>query len=284
MKVIKGLVLLCFLGVSISACFDPPIFNDEPEITYNKIQFKETPDVGDFDTLILYIDFKDGNGDLGLNDNYLDEPFNDAYYYLYNPISPGDPLDTVRVITEIIDGYIVLDKQTGATGKLITDRTKSEPGYNSLPIYDPNSCLNYSFSQILIPESDNAIDDTYNIIDTLEDQFDNRYFLIEEALLYKKNIYHNNIYVKYEVFENGEWKEFDWFAEFCIDFNGRFPVLTNQEGPLEGTIRYAMPNSSFLALFSVKTLRLKVSIRDRALNLSEEVTTPQFTLDGIKVN
>jgi hypothetical protein len=78
--------------------------------------------------------------------------------------------------------------------------------------------------------------------------------------------------------------EFDWFEEFCIDFNGRFPVLTNQEGPLEGTIRYAMPNSSFLALFSVKTLRLKVSIRDRALNLSEEVTTPQFTLDGIKVN
>jgi len=284
MKVIKGLILFCFLGISISACFDPPIFNDGPEISYNKIQFKETPAVGDFDTLILYIDFRDGDGDLGLDDNYLDEPFNDSYYYLYEPITPGDPLDTVRVITEIIDGYIVLKKNGGATGKLVTDRTRTEPGYSSLPLYDANSCLDYSFSQLLVPESDNAVDASYNIIDTLLDQFDDQYFLIEEALLYKRNIYHTNIYVTYEIFENGSWVEFDWFKEFCIDFNGRFPVLTNQEGPLEGTIRYAMPNSSFLALFSVNTLRLKVSIRDRALNISEEVTTPQFTLDGIKVN
>lgn len=281
MKVIKGIILFCFLGITLSACFDPPVFNDEPEISYNKIQFKETPEVADFDTLILYIDFRDGNGDLGLDDNYLDEPFNDSYYYLYNGTGIQD---TVRVTTEIIDGYIVLDKKSEQTGKLVTDRTRTEPGYGSLPIYDANSCLNYSFSQLLVPESANAVDASYNIIDTLVDQFDDQYFLIEEALLYKKNIFHNNIYVKYEVFENGAWVEFDWFGEFCIDFNGRFPVLTNQEGPLEGTIRYAMPNSSFLALFSVKSLRLTVSIRDRALNESKEITTPQFTLDGIKVN
>ena len=281
MKVIKGIILFCFLGISISACFDPPVFNDEPEIFYNRIQFKETPAVGDFDTLILYIDFRDGNGDLGLDDNYLDEPFNDSYYYLYNGTGIQD---TVRVVTEIIDSYIVLDKKPGQTGKLVTDRTRTEPGYGSLPIYDANSCLDYSFSQLLVPESANAVDASYNIIDTLFDELDDRYFLIEEALLYKKNIYHNNIYVKYEVFENGNWVEFDWFGEFCLDFNGRFPVLTNQEGPLEGTIRYAMPNSSFLALFSVKKLRLKVSIRDRALNISQEITTPQFDLDGIKVN
>jgi hypothetical protein len=222
-----------------------------------------------------------------LNDNYLNEPFNDSFYFLADGTKPNGKGDTIRYPTTIVyttDGtpYILLES-FGNPGKLVTDRTRMNPDYDYLPVFNPNSCLNYAVTELLVPES--AIDASYNIIDTLTNS-GNRYMVIEdEALLYRANAYHNNIEVKYFVFENGSFVEFDWFEEFCISFNGRFPVLSNQtKSPLEGTIRYAMANSGFLALFSVKTLKLEIKIRDRSLNESQTIETPSFTLDGIRVN
>jgi len=110
---------------------------------------------------------------------------------------------------------------------------------------------------------------------------------VEEPFLYERNIYHNNIDVKFFRFVGGGtgFIEYDWFENFCIDFNGRFPNLTNKEGsPVEGTIRYAMPNSSFLAVFGSTKIKLAIKIRDRARNTSREVETPLFDLRGIQVN
>lgn len=278
MKVIKGLILFCFLGISISSCFDPPEFNVVPEITFNKIQFKEKPAIGQNDTLILYIDFKDGDGDLGLDDNFLEEPFNDSYYFLEDSTGATFP-----VVTEFNGAFIELKKESGVSGKLVTDRTRVEPNYNYLPVYDPNSCLNYQFTEMLVRKDHNVVDATYNIVD--ETTINNvNYYIIEEALLFERNVFHNNIDVKFWVFENGSYVEFDWFEEFCNDFNGRFPIIPNKNEPIEGTLRYYMPSSNFLGLFSVKTLKLSIVIRDRALHTSNEVLTPPFTLDAIKVN
>ena len=282
MKVIKGLVLFGFLGISISACFNEPEFSILPEISFSKIEFKETPAAGDLDTLILYINFKDGDGDLGLNDDYLDEPYNDFFYFLSDGLGDTTKFSTSIVYTTTGTPYFLLNSGN-ATGKLVTNRTRLEPNYGYLPEYDPNSCLNYNVTQLLVPES--TVDASYNIVDTLENQANAVFYVIEdEALLFEKNIYHNNIDVKFLVNEGGNFVEFDWYKEFCIDFNGRFPFLPTQNGPLEGTIRYAMPNSSFLALFSIKELKLEVMIRDRALNQSKKISTPAFTLDGIRAN
>jgi hypothetical protein len=290
MKFIKGLVLFCFLGGILSGCFDAPEFTNTPEISFKKIQFKETPSLGDFDTLVLYIDFKDGDGDLGLNDDFSEYPYNDSFYY----IAAGSTLaDTLKVSTRTVyrssppfTAYSLLVPfgNTSPSGKLITSKTRNNPNYSSLPVYNPASCLNYTFAEVLVPASFNAVDETYTITDTLKDQFNNSYYLVEDILFYKKNRNHYNIEIVFEYLENGEYKVFDWFKEFCIDFNGRFPVLgnINQKRPLEGTIRYAMANSSFLTLFNVKTLRLRVKIKDRSLNVSNEILTPPFTLTSIK--
>lgn len=289
MKVSKGLILFCFLGISISSCFDPPEFSNIPEIDVEKIQFKETPSAADFDTLVLYLNFKDGDGDLGidpLDPKFSEEPFNDSFYFIADGLG-----DTIQVTTQVVyttDGsksFDLLNVPDGVTGKLATDKTRTLPGYGHLPVYDPNSCLNYSLSEILVAEADNLVDDTYNIVDTLyrDGNPNDRFFLVEEPFLYERNIYHNNIDVKFFKFVAGNFVEYDWFEEFCIDFNGRFPNLTNKEGsPLEGTIRYAMPNSSFLAVFGNTRLKLRVKIRDRALNTSKEVETPEFDLRSIK--
>lgn len=284
MKAIKGLILFCFLSISISSCFNPPEFTNTPEISFDKIQFKEVAGAGTADSLILYIKFRDGDGDLGLDPNdpqYSDEPFHPSYYYLTDPDCIGSPCDTTKVATSLVydtEGipYVLLNSE-GVDGKLVTNRTRNESGYGYLPSYISGNCEYYSEDQLLVPEA--SADDTYNILDTLflgPDLF----LVIQEPFLYKQNVNHYNIEVKFEVFENGNWVEFDW-SEFCLSYNGRFPVLGGQGNALEGTIRYGMANASYLALFSVKTLRLEVKIRDRALNSSNTVTTQNFTLNSI---
>jgi hypothetical protein len=288
MRAIKGFILFCFLMSTISACFEAPDFDIVPTISFKKIEFKEVPGTGTSDSLILYLDFKDGDGDLGLDDNYLEEPFNDSFYYL----AAGPELkDTARVTTEILyentppyDAYVALkSSDLNLTGPLVTDRMKSVPGFENLPSYNPASCLNYSLTKVLVPKRMNAVDATYNIIDTLYDESSNPLYYIEEPLLYKKNIYHSNIEVEFFTLESTGWSEqpFDWFGIYCVDFNGRFPVLGNGTRPLEGTIRYTMGNPSFMEIFNVKTLKLRIKIRDRALHISNVIETNPFTLNNI---
>jgi hypothetical protein len=287
MKGIQGLILLCFLAISISSCFDPPEFNNTPEISYDKIQFKEVEGAGTNDSLILYLHFKDGDGDLGLDPDdpkYAQDPYHSSYYYLTTPGCAVGQCDTTKVSTrQVFDSegvpYILLNA-TGA-GKLVTNRTRTEPGYTYLPAYTVNNCEFYSEDRVLVPDA--AADASYNILDTLYSST-SRYFLIQEPLLYQKNSNHYNIEVRFFVHEGSSgFVEFNW-AKLCYEYDGRFPLLSSQSNALEGTIRYGMGNPSYLPLFSVKGLRLEVRIKDRALNVSNKVSTPQFTLDQIRIN
>jgi hypothetical protein len=282
MKVIKGLILFCFLSLGVSACFDAPEFNITPEISFSKIQFKEIPGAATNDSLILYLDFRDGDGDLGYFEGDLEEPYNASFYFLADGTGDTTQVATTQVYDTEDRPYILL-KSENKIGKLVTNRTRNEPNYGYLPVYDNTSCLYYADDELLVPAA--AADDTYNIADTLFGQGGDMFFLIQgEPLLYKSNVNHNNIDVRFWVFENGSFVEFDWLAEYCFRFDARFPVLTDKTGPLEGTIRYAMPSTGFLSNFSIKTRKLSGKIRDRALNTSNEIFTPQFTLDGIRVN
>lgn len=150
--------------------------------------------------------------------------------------------------------------------------------------------------QLLVSEESEALDENYNILDTLIDQLNKKYFLIEEPLLYERNENHNNIFVEFYISDDGiNFTKFDWFEEFCIDYNGRFPLILDYRGtfksgpfkikaktPWEGEITYSMPNSSFLALFQSKKLKLKITIKDQALHASNTIETPVFTLDEIR--
>ena len=288
MKGIKGLILLSLLSIVIGSCFDPPEYNDIPEITFDKILFKEVPGAGTNDSLILYIDFKDGDGDLGLDQDdpfYSQDPYHSSFYFLTTPGCSVSPCDTTKVSTRLVydteDVPYVLLNTNGVPGKLVTNKTRNQTGYNYLPTYTTNNCEFYSDDRILVPEA--AADASYNIIDTLVDQAKNKYFVIQEPMLYKKNPNHYNIEVKFFVHEgNSGFVEYNW-AKFCYEYDGRFPLLSSQSNALEGTLRYGMGNPSYLALFSVKTLRLEIRIKDRALNVSNKISTPQFTLDGIRV-
>jgi hypothetical protein len=288
MKSITRIGLFCFLLAGINACFEPPQFSDAPEIAFNKIEFKVTPDFGVTDTLILYIDFKDGDGNIGFNKSNLkhsSEPFHPYTYYLETAGGGIRPVGTEEVnITAPapIPSQVSLLKATAPLGKLVTHRTRLKPGYGFLPPFTPDDlgCRNYIVSYLIVPfESLSTIDSNYNVVATSQSGD----ALLQDTLYFDTNPNYYNIRIRFYQKVNGVFQEFSWEDEFCSTFNGRLPLLSDSNSPLEGTIRYNMQSTGFLALFSVKTLALDVIITDRSLR-SDSIRTPEFTLDRIRVN
>lgn len=118
-----SLVLLCFF---LLQCEDNSLVNPhypvEPSIEFFKIEFIETASVWELDTLKLKIKYRDGDSDLGLDDNYLEPPYNP--YYLFLEDGSGD---TIKVHTEIIYGYEVVKNPLEIIGKLVNDKTRLKP-------------------------------------------------------------------------------------------------------------------------------------------------------------
>ena len=91
-----------------------------------------------------------------------------------------------------------------------------------------------------------------------------------------------NIEVDFFLKRDGAYLEFDWRREFgpfsCITFDGRYPPLNTAEfeRPLAGSLSYSMISSGFLPLFGNDTLQLRIQIKDRALNISNTVESPDF--------
>lgn len=149
---------------------------------------------------------------------------------------------------------------------IITYKTKrTDPNYDTLPAFvKPYNCVNWE-------------------VDTLKGVLDTIYFEL--------NPNHYNIYVDFLVKNSdGSFTQFDWTKEFTypncgITFDGRFPILSkdlSRKSPLDGTIRYGMSSTGFLILFSIKTLKLRITIQDRHFNKSNTIETPEFTLQSIK--
>lgn len=76
-------------------------------------------------------------------------------------------------------------------------------------------------------------------------------------------------------------------------FDGRIPCLSSADEPcdfvrstkrpIEGSITYEMISSGFLPVFRTSTIKMVFQIQDRALNKSNIVETPEFTLQDIRV-
>ncbi len=246
MRFIRSLVGMVVLAVAFSACFKAAEFPIVPEIEYNNVIFRKGPaptkDVpSPADTLILTINFKDGDGDLGLDASETGIPYNDKYYYLFK------------------DGSFLNYKAK-----------RTIAGFDTLPDFvTPYNCTNWEQIRDQSPQP--------KVIDTL-------YFTL--------NPDHFNFVADIYVQQADQsFALYDWKTEFIFPncnvsgFNGRFPILSKdltQKTAQEGTIRYAIPSPAWTIFFSIKLLKLKVSIRDRALHQSNVVETPPFTLQSVR--
>jgi hypothetical protein len=263
MKMIWKFGLSLMAAFFISACFNPPEYPATPQITFNKIKFIDTPDVGALvaDTLALSIDFKDGDGDIGFSDADLQlTPATKSYvehYYFDKSGQRWAISDATNLSQSVNQNDINLYKS------LLKYSSRKTAPYDTLPAFaKPFNCINW---EILYKTVGNSVTPT-------------------DTLYFQLNPNHYNIYVDFLVKQNdGSFVEYDFRKELCTTYDGRLPVLSKdigQETPLEGTIRYAMRGTGFKLVFSIKTLKLRVRIQDRALNKSNEIETPEFTLSS----
>ena len=268
---VKGVIPFLFLIFIVGGCFSPPEFPVNPQIEFVKLEFVETPDLSEQDSLNLYINFKDGDGDLGISPTTIDDPFHEINFFL---TGSSTPVPTSALYTNLPP---FVNPPANSTGKLETIRSKNIP-YN---------CYQFIYDSVFVNEPDKSIfDATYNIHDTLTaNGFPNVYILLD-TFYYEVNPTHYNIEVDFLVKNNaGQFVEFDWRKEFCSTFDGRFPVLSSKTGPIEGTLKYSMTSTGFKFLFSIKTLKLRIKIRDRMLHESNNgnyIETPEFTLNDIR--
>ncbi|HTF18106.1 MAG TPA: hypothetical protein VK658_08550 [Chryseolinea sp.] len=284
MKVVKGLFLFA-VSVVVTSCFDPPQFSNTPQIDFIDLYFKEGTTNNPTDSLVVTISFRDGDGDLGLAGDQIEEPYNDIFYGL----AGGGQVQDAGKVTVFTDLPQFVDVPPGATGKLVTVRTLQDPAYvDDLPPYisPSESCTDYKLQTVYVQDKDKDIfDASYAEIDTMKSN--NGFppiYVVQDMFYFKENPNHRNIEVEFWVNDGtGKYTLFDWEKEYCeAAFNQRFPVLTEKTGPLEGNLQYALTSVGIKATFSIKTLKLKIRIRDRALNVSNDVQTEDFTLDKIK--
>lgn len=286
MKLIKGLFLVA-VSVVVASCFDPPDYSHTPQIEFVDLCFKEGTTDNPTDQLTITISFRDGDGDLGLAGDQIDEPYNDVFYGL---ASNGQVIEAgKKTVVSNLPQFI--EVRSGTTGKLVTVRTLQDPAYaDKLPSYisPTESCGDYKLQKVYIQEKDkNIIDASYAEIDTIKSTTGSTlYYVVQDMFYSRKNPNHRNIEVEFWVNDgSGNYSLFDWEKEYCeTAFNQRFPVLTDKTGPVEGNLQYDLTSVGIKATFSIRTLRLKIRIRDRTLNVSNEVQTEDFTLDKIKRN
>ena len=292
MKLIKGLGLLSFLAVVTGSCFDPPEFPVVPQIEFERIEFIDSIDPSEFDSLNLYLDFKDGDGDLGFSEDprYISDPFHNAFFYQENN---GEliPLTTLSGFVGE-DEYDVLQVPDPSAGKLVTFRTRKKPEYAFLP--STFDCSHYEYlggaldpnnagdgRRLLIEAGDLAIlDPEIKLVDSFP-RNNPEYYQIRDTLYYTVNPDHYNIEVDFLIKDQtapGGFREYDWHEEFCTTFDGRFLVFSDKESSIDGTLRYSMTSLGFKTVFSFRTLKLRVKIKDRARRSSNVIETEEFTL------
>lgn len=211
-------------ALSWTSCISPPDnFPSVPEIEFSTIEYVQTPAQ---DSLIVSVDFKDAEGDLGLSPTDINPPFNPLIY------------------------------KRDAAGNLIT--------YSKRPPEAPS----------------------YNPIDWVVDPIINN-TVVKDTVWVEQNEDQYNIFIRFYIKRNGKFTEFRWQdPPFYTTFNGRFPrILTTEEGQaVEGNVKYRMLSSGWESIFRTDTLRIDVEIQDRALNRSNQVSSPEVTLRQITRN
>lgn len=308
MKILKGFTILV-ITIILGSCFDPPEFPNTPHIDFVGVVFKEGGGSVN-DSLIVTLEFEDGDGDLGVDaahPYFKSAPFNSIDFHQTDEsqktLTPiGTELLSVdhlnkknEKVTSLLN---VLQIDDPSKGKLVFPRTRKQPGFGSLvPAYH---CEYYEdatkSSSFAIEAGDKAVLDATAVVDTLYQRQNTvkvaTHYVIRDTLYFQWNKNHFNIDVDFLIKEpsNPEadpdgFVVYNWNRAFCQqDLDGRFPILTDTEGsPLAGTIRYGMPSIGFKKIFTIKTMKLRIRIRDRALNESNTITTGEFTLDSIRI-
>lgn len=240
---------LFFLVTSLVlySCVEDNNVSTIPSISYENLIFKKSNNSFNQDSLIITINFIDGDGNLGLSNNENNYP-----YHPYNAIIDQD-FNWVTIGSTDVNPPLYVYEPNGVY--YLYNNDDNRPTFN---------CDNY-------------------IIDTINSTTQLDTFYIQ------KNENNKNIFIEFYKKDNNEFILIDWKRIFdeeygCgIDFNSRFPSLniSNSNQLLSGKLRYSMVSYGFDMILKNDIFKLKIFIKDRELNTSNVIETPEVTLEEI---
>ncbi|MFY0651811.1 MAG: hypothetical protein JXQ96_07240 [Cyclobacteriaceae bacterium] len=264
-KTSHAFFLSFLLAIILGSCSAPEDFSTTPSIEFDQIVYKDLEDAPD--SLILFIDFQDGDGDLGLSRDENDYPYQD-----FDFVIDEDGRIVTLGATDVRPPFYRFAFESGSNPEIISEKD-NRPGF---------SCDDYDLlfinenRDVFIPKGTKTTE--INLAEFRED-----------TLYVIKNENRNNIFVDFYRKRGSGYEFIDWKRAFdvngCgIDFNARFPIFdqTSLGSSLEGTIKYSMTSSGFNILIRTDTFKLKVKIKDRLLNDSNIIESRDLTLADIK--
>ena len=278
LNIITSCIILTLIFFTFNACEENPEFSNTPRIEFNSVTFVQNRTIEELDSLIISIDFEDGDGNLGLDSQGDEEPpFNLRNFYNNK---------TGRVFNPTTDTY----------GDLLTLSDRIE--IDTLPVYNEFDfpCLIWDINPSFFYDNRSGLNE-YSILSEVE--LNDNFERIPDIVYFQANERHNNIIVRIfrDENNNGRIEEqaeaFDWrkiIPPQCNEsLDGRFPVgpdgVLNDGSPKEGTIVYNFVLSLISEILTEdRTLKLQLYIYDRAGNRSNIVESPEFTLREIQTN
>jgi hypothetical protein len=270
--------------ILISSCFDPPEFSIAPEISLSRITFGETPDVSEVDSILLVINFKDGDGDLGLDANL---PEHSEYpYHRYNYYT-ADGGDIHPIYSKFITDDIAVLEFGNVSGRLVMDDLATDPQYDpKLPPFVIPSCFYHEMTDTTVVAKASDIDripEEYRGDQLITIGGQN--YVVIKGYMYR-TVNENNFNIIVRMFEQVGTNTFQeiFFNDGCEpQFAGRFPILsTEDDSPLEGILSYSMYSVGFKPVLAPKYFRFEITVTDRALHTTEPLVTRVYTLDELR--
>lgn len=244
-------LLIILFSTLLIACEGPPELPHEPIIGFKSVSFVESDNNQVQDTLKITVSFEDGNGDLGLSQNFSDFPYHEYTYFNREP-----PYQEITNLNTYQGELLQLGDKPGGNDTL--------PAYNEFNQPFDEDCINYKVLGLYMGDS-----------------------LIRRDTVYIEiNKFNKNFLLDFLIKRDGEFQEFNFLRETCIPSDGRFQLLNTSDNsrPLEGDLTYNFRANRLKRYFADDTLKLRIQIVDRALNISNTVESPPFTLDGVKIN
>ncbi len=243
------------LMLVLQSCYTPDEFSNTPSIAFRSLSFNQSDNAGD--SLVLNIDFQDGDGDIGLDGNETRSP-----YHAYS------------VIIDSNNRFVTLSNDSATTPfyHAIPPNFASSPGDTELSFFsDTDDRTDFNCQEYEIVEFTDQQGNTFN-----------------DTIFVLRNENNKNIFVDFYRKINGQYEFIDWTSVFSengcgLDFSARFPIFepNNNGRSLEGTIRYAMVSSGFSFVLRNDTFQLRIRIKDRELNDSNIAVSPDLTLNEI---
>lgn len=217
----RFIVLICVFGFLYS-CKDPN-YPLQPQITFNAIRYDATSQ-----NIIVNLNFTDGDGDMGLNENDITGKF--------------DP-DFVEV--KVYDTTFVNDPLNPNQDKMVINIIDTISAITNINYY------NY-YASILFKNATGTFSECKDIPNCLTETLQNSKRV---QAVFKKT------YQLDSLFRKGSF--------------GRYPRLGNEDrkSPISGVLTYNITAGALAQILKGKTVKFKITLKDRELNLSNEILT-----------